>query len=135
MPLAAAEHLMDGLLQGGRAMLAEKLNGHAIRCRRQLYPQQQKVSAGPKELLLSASLRTEQLQQFRLRQAGAYQSPRWPAINVNCAAPVVVNSAGPVGNEPARINEIRETLEGWQASLCSMSRRAVGPRRSEPLPP
>src|SRR5215510_8620434 len=33
------------------------------------------------------------------------QSPRWPAIDLNCAALVVVNSAGPVGNEPARINE------------------------------
>src|SRR5262245_12775945 len=68
-----------------------------------------------------ASLRTEQLQQFRLRQAGAYQSPRWPAINVNCAAPVVVNSAGPVGNEPARINEFAIAVDGRQASLCSTS--------------
>ena len=34
------------------------------------------------------------------------------AIDVNYAPPVVVNSVGPVVNEPARIDEIRETRRG-----------------------
>jgi hypothetical protein len=62
------------------------------------------------------------------------QQPNQPQKRVGLLAQAGCAISGPVGNEPARINEIRETLEGLQASLCSMSRRAVGPRRSEPLP-
>jgi hypothetical protein len=54
-------------------------------------------------------------------------------IGVICAPPVVVNSVRPVANEP--IDEFAIAVDGRQASLCSTSRRGVGPRRSEPLPP
>ena len=88
--------------------------------------------AALRKILPCASLITEQLQQFRLRHAGANQSPRWPAIEVNCAAPLVVNSAGPVGNEPARINEIRETGKRLFAARREGASDLGGPSRFRP---